>query len=267
MKLAISNIAWDESQSNVVYEKMKELGFLGLEIAPSKIFGTTPYEKVQDAVNFKAHMLESYGMSICSMQSIWFGRTEQIFKNEEERKVLLNYTKKAIEYAEVVGCKNLVFGCPKNRIVTNENDRKIAVDFFSELGEYARLHNTVLAMEANPDIYGTNFINQTEEAFALVKEVDNEGFKVNYDFGTVINNAESLEILRDNIKLVNHVHISEPYLEAVFFGEKHRELLTILEKGNYSGFISVEMKLQPLEYVLKCLEDFKQMADEIVTIN
>ena len=266
MKLAISNIAWDERQSSKVYEKMKELKFSGLEIAPSKIFGVTPYEYRREAVQFRENISENYGLSICSMQSIWFGRTEMIFKNLEERRVLLDYTKKAIDYAQTIGCKNLVFGCPKNRVINSGFDKKIAIDFFSKLGEYAKQHNTVLALEANPDIYGTNFINYTEEAFGLVKEINNEGSKVNSDFGTVLYNGESLESLQDNIAFINHVHISEPYLKAVSFNEKHKELLGILKKGNYDGFISVEMKLQPLEYVMECLENFRQVVDEINAI-
>lgn len=154
----------------------------------------------------------------------------------------------------------------ENRVINSGFDKKIAIDFFSKLGEYAKQHNTVLALEANPDIYGTNFINYTEEAFGLVKEINNEGFKVNYDFGTVLYNGESLESLQDNIAFINHVHISEPYLKAVSFNEKHKELLGILKKGNYDGFISVEMKLQPLEYVMECLENFRQVVDEINAI-
>lgn len=261
MKLAISNIAWDENVSPIIYEKMQSLGFTGLEIAPSKIFGSAPYEQIKNAIKFKNQILKKYGLTICSMQSIWFGRTEQIFKNKEERKLLQNYTKKAIEYAEAIGCKNLVFGCPKNRVIYNKDDIKIALDFFSKLGEYAVQHNTVLAIEANPQIYNTNFITHTEEAFMLAKEVNNSGFKVNYDFGTAIYNKESLEILKDNISLVNHIHISEPYLAAVTFSEKHKKLLHILSQTDYKNFISIEMKMQSLEYVIKCLEDFKNLFE------
>ena len=43
--------------------------------------------------------------------------------------------------------------------------------FFNILGDYAKLKNTVIALEANPDIYGTNFINTTKEAFSFVKKL------------------------------------------------------------------------------------------------
>lgn len=52
-----------------------------------------------------------------SMQSIWYGRTEKLFGTEEERNLLLDYTKSAVDFAAAIGCKNLVFGCPKNRCI------------------------------------------------------------------------------------------------------------------------------------------------------
>ena len=39
----------------------------------------------------------------------------------------------------------------------------------------------MLAMEANPPIYNTNYINTDSEAFALVKKIDSKGFLVNLD--------------------------------------------------------------------------------------
>ena len=45
MNLAISNIAWDVEASQVMYERMKKLGFRGLEIAPTKFFPNEPYSE------------------------------------------------------------------------------------------------------------------------------------------------------------------------------------------------------------------------------
>ena len=45
MKLSMSNIAWKEEQDAYIYENMRELGFDGLEIAPTRIFQEMPYEK------------------------------------------------------------------------------------------------------------------------------------------------------------------------------------------------------------------------------
>jgi sugar phosphate isomerase/epimerase len=176
------------------------------------------------------------------MQSIWLGRTENIFSSDEEREVLIEHTKKAMQFARNVGCRNLVFGCPKNRSISSLDQYPIAIEFFTALGEYALTMNTRLAIEPNPTIYNTNFINTTEQAFQLVKYINHPGVRVNIDFGTIIQNKEKLDIIIDNLSLVNHIHISEPFLETIKAREGHKYLAKALKVNNYDKYVSIEMK-------------------------
>ncbi len=241
IKLSISNIAWTSESDQQVYEYMCDAGFSGLEIAPTRLFPEKPYEKRSEAQEYSRRLNENYGLRICSMQSIWYGHSEKIFGSAQERSVLLDYTKQAIDFAEVVGAGNLVFGCPKNRVIGDNDNREIAVGFFSELGDYAAQHGTVLAMEANPVIYGTNFINKTKEAIELIKEVESQGFKLNLDFGTIIYNEESIEDLAPYIELINHVHISEPNLKLIEHRDEHKDLIGMLRSYGYDRYVSIEM--------------------------
>lgn len=260
MRLSISNIAWVNENDELMYNYLKEQGFLGLEIAPTRIFIQNPYEDFEKSKKFASELNQKYGLAISSMQSIWYGRTENIFSSNKERKVLIDYTKKAINFANSVNCKNLVFGCPKNRVSKNENDMEIAVSFFKELGEYAKEKNTVISMEPNPIIYNTNFINYTSEAFKLAKLVSSDGFKVNIDLGTIIYNNEEASIISDNIDLVNHVHISEPNLALIEKREVHCELSSILRKANYEKFVSIEMgKRENLDEVKETIKYIKEV--------
>ncbi len=244
MKLSISNIAWKNEYNDEVYLFLKETGFSGLEIAPSKIFLDNPYDKINEAVLWSNELKEKYNLIISSMQSIWYNRSEKIFETKEQRDTLILYTKKAIDFAFNIGCKNLVFGCPKNRNIKSLDDYKIAIDFFRELGDYAYLKNTVLALEANPKIYNTNFINDTKSALELIKNVNSKGLKLNLDIGTIIQNNENIEELTGNVYLINHTHISEPFLELIKKRDLHIELINILKSENYNNFISIEMKQQ-----------------------
>ena len=117
MNLAISNLAWNEEQNEEIYLLMKKYGFSGLEIAPTKIFAGEPYSHCDEAADWAKNLCGCYGFCVPSMQSILYGKTERIFGTEEERKRLSDYTKAAIDFAHAIGCKNLVFGCPKNRTV------------------------------------------------------------------------------------------------------------------------------------------------------
>ena len=245
MNLSISNIAWSAENDNSVYAIMKEYGFTGLEIAPTRIFPNEPYGQLDAAKNWLRELNRVYGFCVPSMQSIWFGKSERIFASEEERNCLIQYTKQAVDFAEAIDCKNLVFGCPKNRAIPENMEQAkaydIAVKFFKELGDYAALHNTVIGMEANPTIYNTNFVNTTISAQELISAVDSKGFRLNLDVGTMIYNNESVEILADKIHLINHVHISEPYLKPVQKRDLHTDLISMLSNADYNGFISIEM--------------------------
>ena len=253
MKLSYSNIAWNPEQDLEMYEFLQKQGFTGLEIAPTRLFPDNPYDSLNSAREIAETLKNKYGLSVSSMQSIWYGKSESIFGSDDEKRILVEYTKKAIDFAAVISCKNLVFGCPKNRNMPESGDVKAAEEFFFEIASYAVQQGTVIALEPNPPIYGTNFINFTKEAFEFAKRID--GLAVNVDFGTIIENNENLQIIAAHLDLVNHVHISEPYLERIVERDLHKELCDILKSGNYNEFVSVEMKnLGDIDIVKKTAE-------------
>ena len=233
MKLSISNIGWTAEQDAEVYDLMKRFSFSGLEIAPTRIFPENPYEKLDAAREWAQMLKQQHGFCIPSMQSIWFGRQERIFGTAEERGILLDYTKKAIDFAAAIDCKNLVFGCPRNRTLPDGTDPQIGVEFFRAIGDYALRRGTVIGMEANPPIYNTNYINDTLSALRLIEEVNCDGFRLNLDVGTIIHNGERVDILKDKVHLISHVHISEPGLKTIVRRELHKELKALLQAEGY----------------------------------
>lgn len=271
MKLAISNIAWTAEQDKDVYEKLQRYGFDGLEIAPTRIFPEHPYEHNQEAAEFARQLHEKYGLQIPSMQSIWFGKTENIFAGKQAWEELLDYTKRAILFAEAIQCNNLVFGCPRNRNMPETQIKaeylsyyESAVDFFSQLAAFAYEHHTVLSMEANPPIYNTNFINGTKDAYDIVRTVNHPGFAINLDLGTMIHNEEDVKSidLEHILPYVNHIHISEPGLKPIEKRLLHEQVRDILRDFDYKRFVSIEMGRQEddsvidncIQYVLRLFE-------------
>lgn len=251
MKLSVSNIAWTAEQDNEMYAFLQKHGFAGIEIAPTRIFSEAPYDRLEEAARYAAGLMEQYGLSIPSIQSIWYGRQENLFTSSQERNALYEYTKKAIDFAEAVLSHNLVFGCPRNRAYTDQTKLAEAIHFFHGLGEYALTHHTVLSMEANPPIYNTNYCNTTKEALELTRQVGSEGFMLNLDVGTMIQNREDMEILEGHEKYINHVHVSEPYLNAVEKRSIHGELAAFLREHDYTGYVSLEVKTQEETEALK----------------
>ncbi len=248
LNFSISNLAWNTEQNETVYSLMQRYDFQGLEIAPTKIIPDAPYLHITEATEWAKGVKTKYGFCVPSIQSIWYGRPEKLFGTEEERNELFKYTKSAIDFASAIKCKNLVFGCPKNRNIPAEANfavcNRIAVDFFKQLGDYAALKNTCIGMEANPSIYGTNFVNTTTEAIALIEQVNSTGFKLNLDIGTMIQNDEVLSVLQGKDKFISHVHISEPFLKKIEKRNLHKEVISLLRAKKYNGFVSIEIGLQ-----------------------
>jgi len=241
MKLSISNIAWDSNNDESIYEMMMSFGFVGLEIAPTRIIPINPYENTEEAYEWSSKLKRERGFNISSMQSIWYGKSEKLFGDDDERDFLLKYTFKAIDFASKINCGNLVFGCPKNRYMPDGADIGDAIDFFNKAGNYAAQKDTVIGLEANPTIYGTNFINDTRSALEMIERVESIGFKLNLDIGTMIQNSENISVIKGKVDRISHVHISEPMLKPIEKRKIHRELFEVLCEEGYNGYVSIEM--------------------------
>ncbi|MCK4870217.1 MAG: sugar phosphate isomerase/epimerase, partial [Gammaproteobacteria bacterium] len=198
-KLAISNIAWHDFENKKIYELMTKLGIKGLEIAPSRLF-SDPYNTSQQNIFAAKQTIENLGLRIVSLQSLLYKHNElKLFADTETRKYLKLHLKKAISLAGALSADVLIFGSPGNRIkgeMLDHRAEEISIDFFRDIGNYAREHNVCFLLEATPKQYGADFIVNTSEAISLVKKVNNANFQLNLDLGTMIsNNANFASIL------------------------------------------------------------------------
>ena len=262
MNLSISNIAWSADYDDKMYIFLSKNNFKGLEIAPTRIFPDAPYDNLIEGKRFAYKLKEEYNLEISSMQSIWFGIAESIFGSGADRQKLVDYTKKAVDFACEINCANLVFGCPKNRTVPSdmvlEGYLPVAYDFFNNIGNYAAACGICIAIEPNPPIYNTNFVNTSVEAFEICRRLNNPGIKINADLGTFIYNNENIEIFKDNVDLINHIHISEPYLGPI----EERELHGKLKDLEYKKFLSIEMaNTNNIELVKNIILYIKEIYD------
>ncbi|WP_150465676.1 sugar phosphate isomerase/epimerase family protein [Francisella sp. SYW-2] len=265
MKLAISNIAWNDSHQ-FYYSQMQKFGFTGLEIAPTK-FSDNPYDNLAIAEQVKNELLQ-YKLSVVSMQSLLFGTDNlNLFKSKESRAELKNYLKKAIVYAEVIGCPVLVFGNPKNRIMQDSTiDYDIAISFFKELGDFAAKHNTCLCIEPNPTEYGTNFINSLSEADKLVNGVKSDGFAMIVDSSTMMINGNSPKDILPVIENTKHIHISMPFLKPLnkeYESNKKwiLEFINTIKNSGFNEYVSIEMANVSKDDVLESINIINHISN------
>ena len=257
MKLSISNIAWQAELDESVYGLMKDLGYEGLEIAPTRIFGDAPYEDLNKVSEWYKGFSRRF--VIPSMQSILRGINDSIFQDDEQRDNLLRYLCKSVDFAQTISCGNLVFGCPRNRN-GSEGKRDIALSFFRKIGDYAASHGTAIGLEPVPKSYNTDFLNTTADTIEFIRDAESDGIRLNLDIGALLTNNEDYSIIIDNVDLVNHVHVSEPGLKTVVRRDIHAKIRDLLIDSGYDGFISIEMAGQDsLEDIACALEYVREV--------
>jgi D-psicose/D-tagatose/L-ribulose 3-epimerase len=266
MKLAISNIAWEVEEEHDISCIMRELGVDGVEIAPSKISSDITQIGAQDLLNYK-NFWNNKDIEIIAMQSLLYGHPEmRIFFDSTSREKTLHHLQLCADIGEKLGVKALVFGSPKNRFIPSDYDyMDAAKEFFDDIGRYCKRKGSAFCLEPNPMEYGANFLCHTKDAINFVKEVDNDGLKVNIDTGTIIMNQEDYkEILDYGLAYTGHVHISEPFLNPIDRSRDiYKNVINQLNEFDYSGCISIEMKAnsqkQNIEAVKGVLKDIRPL--------
>jgi D-psicose/D-tagatose/L-ribulose 3-epimerase len=245
-RLAVSNIAWNPSEDEVVLGVLRREGVTGVEIAPTK-WRTRPFEaSAADIAPYRRYW-EDHGLRVVSLQALLFGRPDlQLFGGNAARVVLVDYLCRAIDFSATIGAQALVFGSPRNRVrgeLPLASAMADATAFFRELAEYAYARGTVICIEANPVEYGCDFITTTAEAVDLCRAIDHPGVRVNVDLGGITMAAEnSTDAIATAGSLIGHVHASEPNLAEIGAASNHEGAAAALTVLGYAGWVSIEMR-------------------------
>jgi sugar phosphate isomerase/epimerase len=242
VKFSASNLAWNSEHEDEHFFCLMSHGFSGLEIAPSKFIGANPYQKsIRKSAVAKANLLrEKWGLSIASMQSIWYSRNEQIFGSRLERARLMDYSEKAFDFAASIDCSHIVFGNPKNRLLQGGNPDD-AVEFFRACADLAKKYDLTIGLEPIPRYYENEFLTTFEEAKNFLTLVDSPSIMLNFDTGTLFANKESQAISLEYLNLASHIQISEPGLEPITERSELPKIHEVILQSSFSGWISIEM--------------------------
>lgn len=253
MKLAASNIAWAPEARLAAYRVLAAEGFEGLEIAPGLYFAGSADPFLPGEAEVAARLAESAaaGLALCSMQALLFGvEGAALFGGPEALARLEAGMRRAIALAGRLAIPNLVFGSPRQRAVPEGMAMADALDaaaaVFARLGDAARDAGTVIAMEANPPEYGTNFLTGVDQALAFVQRFDHPGIRLILDVGALHMTGDFARldaVVAAAAPWLSHVHMSEPHLApAPAETGQAVAVLQALARAGYGGWVSIEMK-------------------------
>lgn len=249
MKLAVSNIAWQPAEDEVVAATMREFGVAGVEIAPTKLWAD-PLKVDDGEIRAVRRFWESRGIRIVALQALLFGRPDLvIFGSSDKRVETKRYLAEIIALGRKLGAEVLVFGSPRSRRVGDLPPSAIdaiAVEFFAALARVAHTHEVVFCIEPNPAVYGCDFITTSTEGAALVHKVSHPGFGLHLDAAAMTLSGEDIgAALHGTLGVVQHFHISEPNLAPIGGGPVLHELFAgALKREGYRRWVSIEMKAQ-----------------------
>ena len=246
MKFAVSNIAWPQEQDEAVAAVLDEHGVAGIEVAPTKLW-PQPLQASDSDINTVRRFWSDRGIAIVAAQSLLFGKPElTIFDSEDTRAATLEYLVGIVRLCAKLGAGALVFGSPKNRRVGSlptDEAMRTAVEFFTRLGEAAASAGTCIVMEANPPVYGADFITRAADAIELVERVNHPGFRLHLDTGCMTLAGDPIaDTFGRGSHLMKHFHVSEPNLDLPGTSGKvdHATFSSVL-RGR-AGWISLEMR-------------------------
>lgn len=247
MRLAISNIAWDEVEQEEVLELLRNHGVTGMEVAPTKLWPKWLGANEADAKTVADRLL-SAGFRVPALQAVLFGRPElHVFGTDQSRQALLEHLSRVSILARGLGAKVLVFGSPRNRDRGSLSPREAftqAVHFFRRAAAACESNSTVLCIEPNPEGYGCNFVTRWQEAAELVKAVNHPGFGLHLDTGCIHMAGDDPEdAVRCCADLIRHFHVSEPQLADLSQPVvDHERVARALHEIGYGHWVSLEMR-------------------------
>jgi sugar phosphate isomerase/epimerase len=246
MRLAISNIAWDVQEDEAVARLLNQYGVDAIDIAPGKYFPEPALATEQEMARVR-QWWKDRGIEITGMQALLFGTTGlNVFGSTEVQEKLLQHLTAVCRIGGGIGATRIVFGSPKNRDrsgLSDEQTLAIAIPFFRRLGEIAQAHGVVICLEPNPESYGANFMTNSADTAAVVRQIAHPAIRMQLDTGSLAMNGEDVfAVVQAHADIIGHIHASEPNLVPLGDGGvNHAFMSQCIRKSLAQHVVSIEM--------------------------
>ena len=262
MKLAASNLAWPGMLQEQAMTLLKQSGFTGLEIAPTRVWPDWQGASTRNARVLRQD-IESQGFVVAAMQAVLFGIPKaKLFGSPVEQQKLLDHMCHVADLAHSLGAEVVVFGAPG---VRDRGDLDIELAYqksqpiLAEMANASISRGVRLCIEPNPQCNGCNFITTSLEGAKLVEQIP--GLGLHLDSAAIFLAGEDpVSILGELQGKFSHFHASQPNLGPFVPGQgpDHPALARILKDTGYNKWVSLEMQEQP--NAMDCLQKALEMV-------
>jgi sugar phosphate isomerase/epimerase len=247
MKHAISNIALPQFDHSDALPRLAGLGFLGLEVAPSRVWADTWQGLPSGAVEAYRARIEGAGLRVVGLHSLLFDQPGlALCDGEEKRGRLLDFFVHLSAMCRDLGGRTLIWGGGRKRGKTAPDEaHRIVIDFFGALADRIDGHGTVFCLEPlTPK--ETDFIHLMGECADIVAAVDRPSLRLQIDAKALAGNGElSEDVFRAVASDLVHYHANEPGFEVLGSSGTvdHAAAGAYLREIAYDGYVSIEQKM------------------------
>ena len=252
MLIGISNYPFTDK-----WKSLKSLKMLGFDAIDYSIANTdsflynSSFDELRKYLSELKAELEETGLFVSQTHGPWMGTNND--NTEEKRTKTLGDMKRCILITELLDCKYMVihplmpFGTKDKKIARVHETRDINLNFMRTLIEFAKEHNVTLCLENMP--MPEFSLGSPAEIFDLVREINDEHFKICLDVGHVatyedLNLGDSVRLLGNYIKVL-HVHDSIKGLDlhtVPYLGKTDWvDFAKALNDVDYDGVFSLEI--------------------------
>ena len=270
MKIGFNLLLWTTHVVEAdfpVLEKLKATGYDGVELPVFDTEDLAHFEKIGGVLRDLG--LDCTAVTVCPDEE-----HNPISPDAANRQGGIDHINRVLDCASAAGAEVLcgpfyqVLGQFTGAYPTEE-ELANGAEVHRAVADHAQSLNIKLAIESL-NRFESHLLNTMEQAKAYVKRVDKPAFGTMYDtFHANIEEKDPLGALRDNLDVVNHVHISEN--DRGTPGKGHTpivETIQLLKKNSYDNWMTIEAfggALPDLAAATRVWRDFFPNAEEVYT--
>lgn len=247
MKYAICNETFEGWDHARVCQRVAELGYTGLELAP---FTLAP--RITDVSAARRTELrtqaESAGVQIIGLHWL-LAKTEGFHLTSPDaatRKRTGEYLAELARAAADLGGDILVLGSPLQRNIatgqTKEQGDELAADTLSHCLRALEQSRVFLCLEPLTPAE-TNYMNTAAEGVRLIRRLGHPFVQLHLDVKAMSAEASPTpDVIRENRAVLRHFHANDPNRRGPGFGDTDfKPIFAALKDVNYTGWVSVEV--------------------------
>ncbi len=247
LRLAICNELFQAVPFHRACQRIRALGYAGLEIAPFTL-ADEPASLSPSRRAELSGMIQDNGLEFVGLH--WLLATPPglhvTTPDAAVRTRSWEYIRLLIDLCADLGNGVMVFGSPKQRSTVHGMSPHDATALFtqelSQIAPHAESRGVKILVEALPADQ-SDVINSLDEAVSIVRQIDSPAVQTMFDTHNAVDEKEEhASLIRKYRAYIEHVHVNEMDGREPGMGNYNfSPLLAALTETNYRGWISLEV--------------------------